>query len=269
MKLLKIEEVQSELLELMKKVHTFLEKHQLKYYLLGGSALGAVRHGGFIPWDDDIDIGMFRDDYEAFLTLASEFDKDYDIENFYNFKNCDYALTRIYIKNTFIDNKSISKTKLDKRLYFDIFPIDNVPDDVESRDAFEKKIIKRKNLLQYMYVRKFGNSKIKTVTKTVISFLLAPFRKNILHSFDKLLKTYSKADTEYVCSLCSQYSFKKQVMLRTVYGMPVLHKFEDTELYIPENVDLYLTTLFGEDYMEVPPVEKRRKGYNIYLNDEE
>ena len=269
MKLLKIEEVQFELLKLMKKVHSFLEENQLKYYLLGGSALGAVRHGGFIPWDDDIDIGMLRDDYEAFLKILPSFDNSYDIENFHNFNKCDFALTRIYINNTFIDNKSISKTKLDKRLYFDIFPIDNVPDDIASRNSFERKILKKKKMLQYIDFRIFDSSKIKLAMKKVVSLFLHPFRGCMLRSLDKLMKKYQNDRTQYVCSLCSQYSFAKQVMHRDVYGRPVLHKFEDTELYIPENVDSYLCTLFGADYMQLPPEEKRRKGHDIFLTDKE
>ena len=80
---------------------------------------------------------------------------------------------------------------------------------------------------------------------------------------------YRHHDTERICSLCSQYSFEKQVMPKTVYGTPTAHRFEDAELYLPENPDAYLTTLFGEDYMTVPPVEKRRSGFDIYIKLED
>ena len=269
MRKLKITEVQTLLLDLMKIVHNFMEENHLSYYLLGGSALGAIRHDGFIPWDDDIDIGMKRDDYEKFLEVSNQFDKNYEIINFKNEKNCDYGLTRIYINNTFIDNPAILKTKLDKRLYFDVFPLDNVPDDNKTLKVFEKKIVKKKRLIQLIDFRKYTNSKPKLLMKKIISWSLRPFRQRILHSFDSLMKLYRACDTLHICSLCSQYSFKKQVMLKTVYGVPSLHKFEDTELYIPENIHSYLKTLFGEDYMTIPPVEKRRIGYDIYITNEE
>lgn len=269
MRLLKIEEVQIMLLDLMKIVHNFAKEHNLEYYLLGGSALGAVRHNGFIPWDDDIDIGMKREDYERFISIYNQFDSRYEVVNLWNKKYCDYGLTRIYINNTYIDNPTISKTKLDKRLYFDIFPLDNVPDDNKELAAFEKQIMKKKLLIQRVDARDYKTSKVKFLAKKLISMFLQPFRQCILHSFDCLMKEYRYSNTLRICSLCSQYSFKKQVMLKTVYGVPQLHKFEDTEFYIPENIESYLTILFGEDYMTVPPVEKRRSGFDIYIKDEE
>ena len=265
MKKLEIVEVQAMLLDLMKIVHKFMQDNNLEYYLLGGSALGAVRHNGFIPWDDDIDIGMKREDYERFLSISNQFDKDYEVSNFWNTKNCDYGLTRIYIKNTFIDNPTISKTKLDKRLYFDVFPLDNVPNDDLKLAKFEMRISKKKVLLQMIDAREYKTSTIKNFVKKVISLLLRPFRQLILRSFDRLMKKYRHTNTTRICSLCSQYSFKKQVMNKNIYGTPTLAKFEDEMFYIPEKIDEYLTTLYGKDYMQVPPVEKRRKGHSIYV----
>lgn len=269
MRKLEIREIQAMLLDLMKIVHQFMSDNQLDYYLLGGSALGAIRHNGFIPWDDDIDIGMKRDDYERFIKISDKFDKQYEVVNLWNERNCDYGLTRIYINNTKIDNPSISKTKLDKRLYFDIFPLDNVPDEAEELSKFEKKIVKNKWLIQMIDYRFYGNSILKKMARKALSIALQPFRKNILCSFDRLMKKYRESETEKICSLCSQYSFSKQVMAKSVYGVPTLHKFEDSEFYIPKDYNSYLTTLFGNDYMEIPPESKRRKGYAIYKLDEE
>ena len=94
MRLISIDDVQYLQLELMKKLHAFLGANNIRYYLIAGSALGAVRHSGFIPWDDDIDIGMFREDYERFIQLSSSFDGGYDIVNYRNAENCDFGLTR-------------------------------------------------------------------------------------------------------------------------------------------------------------------------------
>ena len=269
MKKLSIEEVQAMLLDLMKIVHRFAEENEIKYYLLGGSALGAVRHEGFIPWDDDIDIGMVRSEYERFLSIAERFDSKYEVINYRNAKNCDFGLTRIYIPNTYVDNLSVAKTKLDKRLYFDVFPLDNVPDDMRDLKKFEKQILRKKKMISRIDARDYQTSKSKLLLKQIVAMILRPFRQNILRSFDKSMQKYSDHSTSRICSLCSQYSFKKQVMEKSVYGVPTLHKFEDTELYIPENVVAYLTTLFGGDYMMMPPEEKRRKGYDIYLTNEE
>ena len=269
MKRMGIDEVQAVLLDLMKEVHKFLCENKIKYYLLGGSALGAVRHDGFIPWDDDIDIGLFRDDYEKFLDISSRFNPKYEVVNFQKANNCDFGLTRIYIPNTYIDNRTTKKTKLDKRLYFDVFPLDNVPEDKTELGKYEVKVVKMKHLLQLIDVHDYGNSRPIMVAKKAVSMALRPFRGIILRSFDKLLKNYRQYETAYICSLCSQYSFKKQVMLKEIYGKPVLHAFEDTSLYIPENIHAYLSTLFGADYMCLPPEEKRRPGLDIYWLNED
>ena len=268
MRLLKIDEVQGELLELMKKLHKFLEDNGIKYYLLGGSALGAIRHKGFIPWDDDIDIGMQREDYEVFLRVSTTFNTSYEIVNFNKAKNCDFCLTRIYIPNTYVDIPAVRKTKLDHRLYLDIFPLDNVPDSKVELLKYESKLVKMKKLMQRIDVRDYGGGRIKLIAKKIFSFPLKLFRQQILRHIDRFMKKYRDADTTCICSLSSQYSFSHQVMNKTVYGTPILLDFCDTKFYVPEKTEEYLTILFGADYMQVPPPEKRRKGYDIYLIEE-
>ena len=251
-------------LNLMKKLHVFLQEHEIRYYLIAGSALGAVRHQGFIPWDDDIDIGMYRADYEKFLSLAQDFCSEYEIVNCRNANNCDFGLTRIYFPNTYIEEASIKNTKLNKQLYFDVFPLDNVPDDWKARTRYEKQIWKKKSLIMKLDVRNYNNKGYILFLKRARALVLQPFRQTILASFDRLMRKYENLNTQCVCSLCSQYSFKKQVMNKELYGTPTLKDFEDSSFFVPEKIDEYLTTLYGADYMLVPPVEKRRKAHNIY-----
>lgn len=267
MQLLSIVQVQQMLLELMVKVDKFLEEQNIPYYLLGGSALGAVRHEGFIPWDDDIDIGMLRADYERFLSVAEQFDQEYEVVNLWNSRNSDFCLTRIYIPNTFVDIPEIRETKLDKRLYFDVFPLDNVPDDKTELAQYEKEIVKSKKTIARIDLRNNGNSFATLLMKRLVSCCLKPFRGQILRRTDALMTRYAEQETKCVCSLSSQYSFAKQVMPREVYGTPKRHTFADHEFTVPEQTDRYLTILFGADYMEIPPVHKRRAGHDIYLVD--
>lgn len=269
MKKLEINEIQELQLNLMKKLHKFFLEHNIKYYLIAGSALGSVRHSGFIPWDDDIDIALFRNDYEKFLLIIDGFDKKYEICNFKKSKNCDYCLTRIYFNKTFIKNDSIEKSRLDKRLYLDVFPLDNIPDNVKKQTQMAKKIKKIKKILYFVDYRKYDNKFIKNLIKKIVSYFLLPFRKKILEKMDREMRKYEKTDTKYVCSLCSQYSFNRQLMLKSVYGKPILHKFEDTEFFIPEKIDDYLTQLYGKDYMIIPSPEKRRKSNTVYLIEKE
>lgn len=269
MKALKIKEVQAMQLELMKKMHSYLSEKGIPYYMIAGSVLGAERHGGFIPWDDDIDIGMLRPDYERFLDVCVDFDSEYEIVNYHNHKHCDNCLTRIYFPNTMIDNKSIVHTKLDKRLYFDVFPLDNVPDDEIERNKLERKVLKKRRQIYYADVRNTNNPWWVLFCKKIYSLLFAFRREKILSECDRLMQSYAGKETGYICSMCSQYSLEKQSMPRTYYGVPTLHRFEDAEFYVPELTNEYLTHLYGADYMEIPPKDKRRKGYTVYRTDKE
>lgn len=269
MKALTIKEVQAMQLELMKKIHKYLSEKGIPYYMIAGSVLGAERHGGFIPWDDDIDIGMLRPDYERFLAVCMDFDGEYEIVNYHNHKHCDTCLTRIYFPNTMIDNESIADTKLDKRLYFDIFPLDNAPDDENERNELERKILKKKRQIYYADVRNTNNSAWVLFCKKIYSLMFAFRREKLLSDCDRLMQSYAGKETGYICSMCSQYSFKKQAMPRTYYGTPTLHRFEDAEFYVPERTADYLTHLYGADYMKIPPESKRRKGCTIYQTDED
>ena len=261
-RLLSTEEVQNKLLNVMIEFDKFCRNKNLRYYLIGGSLLGAVRHGGFIPWDDDMDVGMLRDDYERFLTLLNDFSIQCDIRNFRNCKYCDYVITRIYINNTLIDNEFVADTKLDKRLYLDIFPLDYVPDDNRLANKQETNILRKKKLIGYLDPKNYNNGKVVVAIKKIMSFGLKPFRQHILCNLEREMTKYSK--TNHVCSLASQYSYKKQYFPFDVYGNPKEYDFCGYKFLGPANSDYYLTQLYGNDYMELPPVEKRRKGWNVY-----
>ncbi|SNT95230.1 lipopolysaccharide cholinephosphotransferase [Aristaeella hokkaidonensis] len=226
--------------------------------------LGAVRHNGYIPWDDDIDVGMIRADYEKLLLLASKFHdySGYEIKNYRYNKYCDYVIIRIYDNNTYIDNPLYYKTKYDKRLYFDVFPLDYAPDDIVECKKQEKRINKRKRLLFWTCGYTFKIDSIKKLGRCLLHAVLKPFRNLVLRSLDNEMKRYSK--TKHLCSMASQYKYKKQYMDVTIYGRPVSYRFENHQLMGPSKADEYLTQLFGSDYLDIPPEEKRRKGYRMY-----
>ena len=188
--------------------------------------------------------------------------------NYERANHCDFCLTRVYFKDTLIDIKSIENTCLDKRLYLDIFPIDNVPECQVERASFEQKVIKMKRIIGMIDVRIYERSSAPVIMKKFVSLLLMPFRPYLLKKNDTLIKKYRCLTTNLVCSICSQYSFAKQVMPRNFYGEPKLHSFVDTEFYIPENVHDYLAQLYGNDYMQIPSENKRRKGHDIYICSE-
>ncbi len=264
-RLLSTEEVQNLLLNVMIVYDKFCRENNLKYYLIGGSLLGAVRHNGFIPWDDDMDVGMIRDDYEMFLKKIDSFPSQYEIKNYRNSKNCDYVITRIYINNTYIDNPIVKNNKLDHRLYFDVFPLDYVPDDLTIATKHSKHILSLKRLLAYVDVKNNGNNKLILIVKGLLASVLRIFRNSIIRSLEHEMMKY--CDTNHICSLASQYSYKKQYFASDIYGIPIEYLFCGYHFLGPEKPENYLSQLYGSDFMLLPPLEKRRKGWDIYISE--
>ena len=265
MKKLQIKETQALLLSVMVEFDAFCRKHGLQYYMLGGTMLGAVRHKGFIPWDDDIDVGLVRSDYERLLTMSDELKKLYDIGNYRTSDRCDFVITRLYINNTVIDNPHYRKSQMDKRLYFDIFPLDYVPANQDERISQAKKLKKIKKISELIEYKEYSNNPIKRLGRRFISGILFPISKMILHNMEKCMSKYSETDS--ICSMASQYSYERQLFPKDVYGIPTEYDFEGFRFWGPEKADAYLSQLFGEDYMEMPSEEKRRPMQNIYLTN--
>ena len=273
MKKLQLRELQMLQLDTMKEIHKFCQQHKINYYIIGGTLLGAIRHRGFIPWDDDIDIAMMRNDYERFVKLfAEESDtKKYFLQNYSSEKNFQPALSRVCIKGTYLDVPAERHLRICKNTYIDIFPLDNVPDNREEREAQKKDI----QIVDKLFERKLGRVYVsglfgwKRIMKRLLSICMfyLPYSKLQARRM-QIMKRFSNIETKCVCSTVSQYGYDRQVMDRKIYGSPTLYKFEDTELYGPEHYDEYLSHLYGKNYMQIPPENKRVKPHDVYLTNE-
>lgn len=266
---LSLRELQMLQLSAMKDIHNMCERLSINYYIIGGTLLGAVRHGGFIPWDDDIDIAMMRPDYERFVQLfnANMNTSKYFLQNFDTDKDFRPALSRVCILGTFLDFKCESHWRYCKCTYVDIFPIDNVPDNEELRLRQDKKLQRQRQLIRRkLYRIHEENSSVVILIKKIVAaclklYPLSKAQSNVV----KTMTLYDGTVTKNVCSMASHYSYDKQNMPRSIYGTPTLIKFEDTSLYGPERVSDYLQKIFGKNYMELPPVEKRDTPTSVYL----
>lgn len=240
-------------LEIMKDIHIFCVNNNIKYSLCYGTALGAVRHKGFIPWDDDIDIVMPREDYDRFISLWQNNDKyhlvnkDTDIDFTQNF-------TKIKKNNTVFLQPEDIKKNYHKGIFIDIFPADRIPSNKILRSAFLCNC-----LINLLYTRNH-NSKSNLLIRTVESILLNIFSENrkikILRKSNVYLKKYNcNQELDYIflgdlrsCSI--QYP-------NNMFDRLSLTKFEDSYFYIFDDVKLHLTKVYG-NYMQLPPKEKQR-----------
>ncbi len=256
-----MEEIQDRLLEMAKVFHNFCVENDINYYMCGGTMLGAVRHGGFIPWDDDMDFCMLRKDYEKLISLRDKLDKKYSF-NFHFFdKNYKYGFCKMYDERTTCIEESQS-TKFIGGIFIDIFPLDNIGDDTQKANKAQLKICRRRMIVNGIFQR----GKRTTVLKTILTSILQMLPKT-QKWFDwpyKVVKKYKDKDSKYITNVFGSDKGRGVLPLYS-FGQPTLYNFEDTQFYGLEKYDAYLSICYG-DYMTPPPLEKRIKHSIGYID---
>lgn len=239
------------------------EKHDLPYFVNGGTAIGAVRHQGFIPWDDDMDVGMLRDDYEKFLQVApGEIEGKYELMNAEINKDClGYTMRMCKVGTKHITDEH-SKYPTTFGIRIDIFPYDNVPGDPKLR----KKQLRDINLYTRMYILRIIPNptvpfkgvmgKIMSAGCFVVHYLLKAFV-----SVDYINRKYRETSLRYhnqtslVASLCDVEPEISIVKKDEIFPLQEL-KFEGMTVKAMACNHEMLTRMYG-DYMEMPPEEQR------------
>lgn len=261
-------ELQKKLLNMFSWFHDFCVENNLRYYALGGTALGAVRHNGFIPWDDDIDVGMPREDYEKLRVMSGiqYNDSNYCFEFPSNKKDFVYAYGKLYDKTTTLVENTRYKTK--RGIFIDIFPLDGMGNTEENALAKFKKI---QNLNNVIHTRICAIRKEREWYKNlaiIFSRIIPDFiidARRITNKIDLIGSENSFDDSAYVGN-CFGAWHEKEIHKKTIYGKPTLCKFENIHIYIQENADAYLRGLYG-NYMKLPPIEKRVTHHDYLLID--
>ncbi len=244
--------IQERLLEMAKVFHNFCVENDIKYYMCGGTMLGAVRHGGFIPWDDDMDFCMLRKDYEKLIAMKDKLSGDYSLNFHFSNKNYKYGFCKMYDERTTYIEVS-QATKFIGGVFIDIFPLDNIGNDAEKARKAQLKIYRRRRIVSGIYQK----GKRTTLVKTLISGMLQLLPKT-QKWFDwpyKVIKKYKGKDTVYVTNVFGSDKGRGVLPVES-FGEPILYHFEDTQLYGLEKYDAYLSICYG-DYMTPPPPEKR------------
>ncbi len=250
-------------LELFKHLSSIFEKHNIKYFFIGGSALGAVRHKGFIPWDDDIDIGIPREDYERFLEICkSELSDRYLLQE--PGFGCPSGFAKIRIKDTLYVEQSTCHLDINHGIFLDIFPLDGVPSD-EKLKSKHLKAVKRQILITtacFINPDALSGFAKKTVAKLCGTFLNGN-KQNL--KLQRLMKKYPYSQSEIIANYTGAW-WTKEMMQRSIMGDGTMLEFEGISVRVPENYHAYLTNLY-KDYMRLPPEEKRVSHHGIVKID--
>lgn len=250
-----LKKLQKQEIEVLDEIVRICDKHQLEYFLVGGTCLGAIRHKGFIPWDDDIDIAMPREDYEKFIKIAiEEIDDKYFIQC--NLTDPEYYLGFIKIRKnntTFIQQREFD-TNSHQGFFVDIFPLDYT-DNVNSL-GLRINITLAKNLTETMlYKKKY--KKYKELRHPMVSALGLPFSiKQLQKIVNKLMQKQNNKEHIYTGSFAGAYHYKKDTFPMDKVFPSSLVEFEGKKYKTFNDPNWYLEHLYG-DYMKLPPKEKR------------
>ena len=246
--------LQEVILNIMHYIDTFCRDNNIEYYIIGGTALGAVRHGGFIPWDDDLDIAMTRPNYEKFCRLFRE---KSDKENFFfqeGLVEWPCYFSKVRLLGTYLgeleDEKNIPKEL--KGIFVDIFPLDNAPNMKFMQYVWYAcgKILVAHGLLK----RGYSSASIK---KKIIMILTFPLFSKAIHDIlYHFVKSYNNKNTNFIGGFTLISRFKNTITPSGFWGKPQYIDFEEIKLQAPADNDAFLRYYFG-DYMKLPPIESR------------
>lgn len=248
----KLKKVQLDILEYITQI---CRKNKLDYFLIGGTLLGAVRHKGYIPWDDDLDIAMPRSDYEKFIKVFTSTDK-FIIED-YSDKNYWLPFIKVRNKNTLYIEDSQIYYKGNKGIWVDIFPLDNGSKEKSFIEWFQFKatfalrtsISKKANIII---------EKKQNIINEFICKMLSLLPYNFLLYCQKNIMTLNKDNnSKYFINLGSQYGYNKQIHLKNKYYPIKQLEFEGKKYNVPNDYNYLLTKIYGKNYMELPPKDKQ------------
>ena len=250
-------ELQSKLVEIMSYFHDFCCKNNIRYYVLGGTCLGAVRHQGFIPWDDDVDVGLPRADYDKLIDLmkASNTSK-YVLETPLENKDFVYSFSKFYDTETTLTENTRYKTR--RGAYIDIFPLDGAGNTKEEALKHFKKIERYNNYISTKTCAINPKRALYKNAAIVLGRCIPEFVCGWRWAYkkvDALCREKCFDNAVYIGNMYGAWR-EREIMERSVFGEPVLYDFEGLELYGPHDADKYLTLMYG-NYMQLPPKEKQ------------
>lgn len=263
-------EVQLVCLDILKDIHEFCVKNHINYSLSGGSLLGAIRHNGFIPWDDDADIQMPRPDYDRFIrsyqssrgyVLISPEIEGGEISN--------SRISRVFeMKKTWVDQGPERIVESMIGVWIDIFPVEGAPSDIKMGRKFVNSFAWNERIIGFL---SFKHAPVMSITRFhdihgYVKFLLYKFVGQFvtIKERDKAinrLKKYSFEESKYFCT--SAHYGLNEWQPKEYMETYILHQFEDTQLFIMSGWKENLASLYGAEYMQIPS-KRKRESHDVY-----
>lgn len=254
MRRIEISEKRKILFDMLVEIDRFCKKNKIEYFLVGGTLLGAIRHNGFIPWDDDIDIGMKRFHYERFLQTYTSISGNIDIINISNNDKYLWPAAKAVDKRTILIENCHNKNAIG--VFIDIFPFDTVAGSYDQVAMKQKQIQKWTDLLS---LRTLVVNEKRVFWKNAIIVACGLLKvipsKTIINHIEKMSRKDEDKNCTYICNFAGAWG-KREIAKLEYFTSVEDHRFESGNFSIPVGYDDYLKTVYG-DYMKLPPIEKR------------
>lgn len=265
MKEIGLEELKALQMDVLTAIDKFCTENGITYSLAGGTLLGAIRHKGYIPWDDDIDIYLYRDDYNKLISTFPElYEGRYKIASLERDKGWVRPYANAYDDRTIVIESSTEKEHIGVNI--DLFPIDNVPDDEQEWKKYDipRRRIQKFHALRFVKLKK-GRGFFKNATVLItrwLTFFIS--KRKVAEYLDKVAQKHNNYETNYVFSNAQGILVKRR-FLKKVFDNIVDLPFENRVFKGFADYDEYLRNAYG-DYMKLPPVEKRvtHHGFKAY-----
>ncbi|MCA1032221.1 LicD family protein [Bacillus timonensis] len=264
-----IRDVQQAQVEILLEFDRICKKHKINYQLFAGTLLGAVRHNGFIPWDDDIDVCLLREDFNRLVKVCEfELNTNFFLQTNKTDKNFVLQFAKIRKNDTLFIESSHSDCNIHHGIYIDIFPLDNVMPDT-FLGSLQQKTLHLLGKINRYRLKKLclePNTPLKKWILLSIHYGLKAVPASWFnHLYSKFTRMFNKKETKYVShllNLVSKDRYKKYLVERDTFQHSILWEFESHYFPIPFNYDKVLTQIFGH-YMELPPKEKQKPHHQI------
>ncbi len=256
-------------LDIVKEVINICNENGLVYYALGGTMLGAIRHKGFIPWDDDIDLGMPRKDYERFLEIApSLLSKTLRLVNYKTDKDYHYYITRVQdIETRVMENRYEAEGKY-THVSIDIFPLDGSPNNALLRKIYYFKVMMHRGMMALHYKNGIDKERKRGLCERLFLKMMITLPTDKLfdayhqkEKIDKILKKHNMWGSNFSGNIMGAYRTVEMIPT-SWYGKDAFYNFENIKIRGIKEYNKYLSHLYG-DYMQLPPVNARKVHFRI------
>lgn len=250
-----IEELKQIQLGILKRVATFCDKNNITYFLAYGTLLGAIRHKGYIPWDDDIDISLPRPDFERFVATFNDMNEELEVLSWGNNANWNIPFAKVHDKRTSM--RENTRVPLDIGVNIDVFPIDGLSNDRNTATMLVRRILFYSNIRCYKSVKlSSSRSFFRNVLVLGTRIVCMPFSNHyLLNKINVLAASYKFNDSQLVGHILYPASVG-EIIEKNVFEESQLILFEGHMFRIPIGYDKWLTQIYG-DYMQYPPLEQQ------------